>query len=83
MKIYLEEPITIDGIKVHHTEEGINHLLEHYELMLEIANVRKYKIDDKGRNHISWLIDNFKIHKQLYENQKQHNGKTPDNNSLT
>lgn len=80
MKIYLDEPITLFGIKVGHTEQGLKVLIDHYEEMLARANIRTELMGEKERQHCKWLIDNLKQHLQLYERQRNTTtGTTPEN----
>lgn len=65
MKIYLDEPVTLYGIKVGHTYEGLKYLIKHYEHILKISTPAQ--LGDKERQHIAWLIDNYKQHIELYE----------------
>lgn len=68
MKIYLENPIEINGIKIGHTLEGLKYLINHYTHTMNIAT--REQLNDTDRAHCAKMIENFKIHVQLYENQK-------------
>lgn len=64
--IYLPEPITIEGIQVHHTLAGLNYLIDHYQTVLNIATPKQ--MSNECRTHIEQtLIINFKLHIVLYE----------------
>jgi hypothetical protein len=78
MKIYLDEPITLYGIRVGHTYEGLKYLIDHYEHMLSIA--RPNQMDDKARAHCQWLIENLKQHLQLYERHQTDTAGTEPSN---
>lgn len=69
MKVYLEKPIELYGIRVGHTYEGLKYLIEHYTHTLEHAVMQK-KISDPDRQHCEKMIANFKQHVLLYEKQK-------------
>lgn len=67
-KIYLDEKIKINGIEVGHTYEGLKYLIHHYEHLLTIATAQQ--MNDKARTDCAKLIENLKIHKELYETIK-------------
>lgn len=62
LAIYLDTPIVIKGIKVSHTKEGLEFLLNHYVNM-----PRKEKLAQSDLQHMERLIANFKISLDLYE----------------
>ena len=64
MKIYLDEAIEIKGIRVGHTKEGLTYLIEHYEHILKISTPQQ--LGDKERQHIAWMLTNYKQHIELY-----------------
>jgi len=67
-KVYLEEPITVDGVAVSHTKEGLIYLIDHYEHILKIATPKQ--LSDKDRQHIKeTLLPNLQYHLHLYKNQ--------------
>lgn len=67
--VYLPEPITLYGIRIGHTYEGLKHLIEHYTATLQHAVAQK-KISDKDKIHCEKMIENFKLHVQLYEKHR-------------
>lgn len=76
MKVYLDEPIEINGYKIGHTKEGIKYLIDHYEHILKIATPAQ--LGEKERQHIQFtLLVNLKIHLQQYESYEKQsfNGK--------
>jgi hypothetical protein len=74
MKIYLDNAIEINGIKIHHTKEGLVHQIAHYEKMLTmnpvnwvIGKARK----DEDTEYMKRLITNWKQHLELYRIQEE------------
>lgn len=63
--IYLDAPLTLHGIAVHHTQAGLVYLIEHYEHILKISTPQQ--LGPEGRAHIGKLLENYKIHLELYE----------------
>ena len=66
MKTYLDTPIELFGIKVGHTYNGLKQLVAHYTHTLPLA-VAQNKISEPDRQHCEKMIENFKVHIQLYE----------------
>jgi hypothetical protein len=63
-KIYLDEPIIIKGIKIHHTQHGLQHLIDHYTHLLQ--NPPSDKVRSKEVTaHMQLLVENWKQHLQL------------------
>jgi hypothetical protein len=75
-KVYLEDPITISGTKVNHTEAGLKYLIDHYRHMLSFP-INEAKLKATDRQHIEKLIDNYTFHLQLYDHDK--NGRSEAN----
>lgn len=72
MKIYLDAPIELYGIRIGHTYNGLKYLIEHYTHTLALA-VAQRKISEADKQHCEKMIDNFKLHVALYEKQKAEN----------
>lgn len=72
-KIYLDEPITLHGIKVGHTHAGLKYLIDHYTTTMNNATDTQLTTDN--RQHCQKMIDNMRIHLELYE--RELNPKTP------
>lgn len=63
--IYLDKPVTIDGISVPYTYQGAKYLAEHYEHCMRYATAKQ--MDDNARQHCTKLIENINLRIQLYE----------------
>lgn len=68
-KIYLDEPITISGTKVGHTESGLKYLIDHMQHVLSFP-VNEAKIKAADRQHIEKLIATYTFHLQVYEHER-------------
>lgn len=66
--IYLDEPIVIDGWTIRHTPAGLKQLISHWEIVLSMATAKQ--ITDSDRAHCTEMIQRYKHHLSLYENQK-------------
>lgn len=66
-RIYLDEMITIDSIKIGHTLEGLKYLIDHYTHIMN--NATKTQMDDKARQHFQVMITDMQLHLHLYEKQ--------------
>lgn len=76
-KIYLDQKLKINGIEVGHTYEGVIYLIHHYEHLLTIATPQQ--MNDKARTDCAKLIENLKIHKELYETFKPKSNENESN----
>lgn len=74
--VYLQEAIHINGIKIQHTHKGLLYMIDHYSTVLS-RPLDKNKLKDEHRQYIQQLIDNYKIHLQLYERGND-SPETPD-----
>lgn len=68
-KVYLSEPIEINGIKVQHTRAGLVYMIDHYTTILA-QPLTDQQLKDEHRQYIAKLIDNYTIHLQLYEHER-------------
>ena len=62
--VYLDTPIVLHGIKVSHSKQGLEYLIEHYTHMLHHATPQQ--MNDAARQHCQKVIDNMNIHLELY-----------------
>lgn len=69
-KVYLEEPVTISGIVIHHTMAGLVYLIDHYKHILAMTSDAKLKPED--RQHLEKLLENYAIHLQVYDRSLEH-----------
>jgi hypothetical protein len=65
LRIYLETPIEIHGIRIGHTKEGLEFLIEHWTNM-----PKKEKLSTADLQHLDRMITNFKQHLELYKSQE-------------
>lgn len=63
--VYLDSPISLHGIEVRLTKEGLKYMIDHWETVLAIATPEQMSKD--VRQHIEKTIANYKIHLELYE----------------
>jgi hypothetical protein len=73
LKIYLDEPIEIHGIKITHTQEGLEFLIQHYKHMLTMNPVNKVTGPARSKQdseHMLKLIENWTIHLELYKKKE-------------
>jgi hypothetical protein len=64
-KIYLDDPIFIEGTEINHTLPGLRYLVSHYEGILK--NSSRGQLGDKERQHIEKMIVGYKLRIELYE----------------
>lgn len=67
--VYLDEPITIHGIEIKHTEAGLRYLVEHIAHCVSISTDKQ--MDLAAREHARGRVDQYKQHIQLYERQRE------------
>lgn len=79
MKIYLDEPIEIRGIKIGLTLEGLKYRVQQYQKILTTA--RGDQLTDKERAHLKFLINNYNQHILLYEQRTTTDNTTSADNS--
>lgn len=70
MKIYLDEPVTIKGIRIGHTKEGLQFMIAQQTRLLKIS---PEKFSDKDRQHAERCIEQYKQHLELYNNYQDNN----------
>jgi len=68
MKIYLDEPITIEFTKIGHTYYGVCYLAEHYSSVLSVLTPKQ--ISEPDRQHVQEVIERLRFHKTLYEKHR-------------
>ncbi|MEJ0030904.1 MAG: hypothetical protein WDO15_11265 [Bacteroidota bacterium] len=68
-KIYLDEPIIINGVEIRHTLDGLLYLVDHMTHCLAIAS--NAQINHSDREHAKLMIDKYKRQIQIYEQRKQ------------
>lgn len=73
MKIYLDEPITIKGIRVGHTKQGLEFMIAHQTKLLKMA---PEKFAEKDRQHAEKVIEQYKQHLELYQYQDDNSQQT-------
>ena len=78
LKIYLDNPIEIEGVKIGLTVQGLHYMRDHYEGILTRA--LNEQLGDNERKHLRKIIDDYTFHIALYErNQPATSG--PDTKS--
>lgn len=65
-KVYLDDPIMIDGVRIMHTKDGIIYLIDHYKKLLA-QNVKR---EQKDIQHMEVLISNWEKQLELYDRIK-------------
>jgi hypothetical protein len=72
-QIYLAIPVELFGVKVTHTREGLEYLIEHYTKMLTMnpVNVSVGKArSQKDEDYMKSLITNWTWHLELYKKEE-------------
>jgi hypothetical protein len=67
-KIYRAEPITIKGIRIGHTKEGLQFMIDH---QTKILTEHKAKLSINDQDHIAKQIINYRQHLELYRIQEE------------
>lgn len=63
--VYLDNPIKINDIEIHHTYEGLKFMIAHTEAILKIATPAQ--LGQNERQHAESLLVRYKLHLKLYE----------------
>ena len=74
--VYLDEPITIHGIEIKHTEAGLRYLVEHIGHCVKISTPQQ--MDQKARDHARDRITQYNQHIELYERQREEQHTQPE-----
>lgn len=61
--IYLDSPITINGVVMHHTEDGLKYLIDHYTHMLNTPTRNRTQAVEE---HMRGLITGWKWRLEVY-----------------
>lgn len=73
--IYLTDPIEINGIKIGHTQDGLEYLIDHYKILLT------HKQSQENKQYMELLITNWEQHLQLYKKQNDRTTTGAESNS--
>jgi hypothetical protein len=73
LKIYLDTPVMINGVRIGHTQDGLIYLIQHYEHMLTMNPVNRVTgpaRSDKDTEYMRTMIANLKWHLELYKKEE-------------